>query len=283
MSLDADPLYNEKNAFYKGLFQTVINDASDKQGAELLVLRARIELDPKSAASDLQSETTDSGKAAYALALHKTGNVTQPLKIADNLMNSTDPDVQILVATILAREPDRYGDAIDILNSIDDSLEAVALLIQIYLITNQLSLAQQTLQSAKAWAQDAELIQLAESWVSLKAGGTDQYQSAFYTAQEFADTAGSPVRMLLAQAVAEIQLGHYEEADGTLQSVLAKEPDMGDALANLVVLQTITGKDATETRKKLESVDPTHPMIIEVKEKIEEFDSLKKAYTFVEA
>lgn len=283
MSFDADPLYNEKNAFYKGLFQTVVDDASAKTGGGLLVLRSRIELDPAAVARDLNGGTTDIGRATYALALHKLGKTTEAMKIADTLLDSTYTDVRITIATILARETDRFDDAIYLLSSVDDNLEAIALLIHIYLVTNRLSLAQQTLQSAKAWAQDAELIQLAESWVALKAGGTDQYQSAFYTAQEFADAAGSPLRMLLAQAVSEIHLGNYDEASDTLQTILAEDPQMADALANLVVLQTITGKDTTRTRADLESADPNHTMVVELQDKISEFESLKTAYTFVEA
>lgn len=283
MSFDADPLFNEKNAFYKGRFRTVIDDASSKQGAESLVLRASVELDPSKAVKDLKSSKDAVHQAAYALALHKTDRITESLKIADKLMSSTDVDVQLIVATVLARDPDRIDDAIDILSSMENSLEAVALLIQVYLTTHQLAAAQTALQSAKSWAQDAELIQLAEMWVSLRVGGTDNYQSAFYTAQEFADSAGSSARMLLAQAVAEIQLGNYEEAEGTLQQVLQKEPDLPDALANLVVLSTLTGKDSTDAVEKLNKADRSHPLAVEIQSKSDEFDSLASNYTFVEA
>lgn len=282
MSFDADPLFNEKNAFYKGVFQT-LEDAASKPGSESLLLRSRVELDPARAVKDLKNDKKELSQAAYALALHKTGNTTESLKIADKLLNSSDPEIQIIIATILAREPDRVEDAIDVLNSIDDSLEAAALLIQIYLSIDQLAQAQTTLKAAKGWAQDAELIQLAESWVSLRAGGTDNYQSAFYTAQEFADTAGSPIRMLLAQAVAEIELGNYEEAEGTMIQVLSKEPENADALANSVALKTLTGKDTTAEREKLATVAPGHPLVLEIQEKVHEFDTIKNNYSFVEA
>ncbi|CCG81605.1 Putative uncharacterized protein [Taphrina deformans PYCC 5710] len=283
MSFDADPLYNEKNAFYKGQFQTVIDDASSKEGAEALVLRAKVELNAQKCTKELKSTKDDISQAAYALALHKTGNTTEALKIADKLAGSDNPDVQIIIATVFARDSERVEDAIDVLNSIEDSLEAVALLIQVYLSTNQLSSAQSTLQSAKSWAQDAELIQLAEMWVSLRAGGTDAYQNAFYTAQEFADTTGSPVRMLLAQSVIEIQLGRYDEAEGTLLQVLNKDPSSPDALANQVVLWTLLGRDTAPIVEKLKSVDASHPLVQQIEEKASEFDSCAANYTFVEA
>lgn len=284
MSFDADPLFNEKNAFYKGLYHTVVDDTTNKDGAQSLRLRAQIELDPAKMVKDLKSSKDDLGKAAYSLALHRTGKATEAYKIADTLTTSDDPDVQLIVATVLARDisSGRYEDAIDILSSMEDSLESVAILIQIYLSTNQLSQAQSTLKAAKSWAQDAELIQLADAWVSLRQGG-DGYQSAFYTFQEFADSNGAPTRMQLAQAVTEIELGHYDEAASTLSQILAKEPENADALANMVTLSGLTGQDASTHLDTLQASDSTHPAVVQYNEKSAEFDSLAKNYTFVTA
>lgn len=44
----------------------------------------------------------------------------------------------------------------------------------------------------------------------------------------------------------EIHLQRYEEAQAALDQVLAKEPQNSDALANLVVLKTLTGQDRQE-------------------------------------
>lgn len=282
MSFDADPLFNEKNAFYKGLYQSIIDDASDKPEAKSLVLRAQIELDPASSIKSLKGAKDDLSRSAYALALHKTGSTTEAMKVADSLTTTEDPEVQLIVATTLARDEERIEDAIEILSSIDNSLEAVALLIQIYLSTNQFTQAQSTLKAAKSWAQDAELIQLADAWVSLRQGG-DGYQSAFYTFQEFADSNGSPTRMQLSQAVSEIELGHYDEAESTIAQVLAKEPDNADALANRIALSALTGQDASEYVEKLRKVDQDHPAIELLDEKVSEFSAFAANYTPVTA
>jgi coatomer protein complex subunit epsilon len=49
---------------------------------------------------------------------------------------------------------------------------------------------------------------------------------------------------LISQAIAEIHLGRYEEAEAALKQATEKDPDNADAIANLIVLSLLTGKDA---------------------------------------
>jgi Tfp pilus assembly protein PilF len=49
---------------------------------------------------------------------------------------------------------------------------------------------------------------------------------------------------LVSQAVCELHLGRVEEAQAALEQALEKQPDYADAIANLLVLTVITGKDA---------------------------------------
>jgi coatomer subunit epsilon len=77
--------------------------------------------------------------------------------------------------------------------------------------------------------------------------GGEKYQQAFYVFEELAQTpASSSTTSLISQAVAEIHLQRYEEAQAALDQALQKEPENSDALANLVVLKTITGQDRQE-------------------------------------
>jgi coatomer subunit epsilon len=48
---------------------------------------------------------------------------------------------------------------------------------------------------------------------------------------------------LISQAVAEIHLGRYEEAEPALKQAMEKDPENADAVANLIVLSLLTGKD----------------------------------------
>lgn len=53
---------------------------------------------------------------------------------------------------------------------------------------------------------------------------------------------------LISQAVAEIHLGRNEEAEAALQQALSKEPENAEAIANSIVLNVISGKDAEELK-----------------------------------
>ena len=49
---------------------------------------------------------------------------------------------------------------------------------------------------------------------------------------------------LISQAIAEIHLGRYEEAEAALKQAVEKDPENANAIANLIVLSVLTGRDA---------------------------------------
>lgn len=144
-------------------------------------------------------------------------------------------------------------------------MEAVALIVQIHLEQNRLDLAVKEVATARKWAQDSLLVNLAESWVGLRVvrygcdarmkedgkltciQGGEKYQQAFYVFEELAQAAStSSSQSLVSQAVAEIHLGRLEEAEAALQQALAKDPENAEIIANSIVLNVIAGKDASE-------------------------------------
>ena len=56
----------------------------------------------------------------------------------------------------------------------------------------------------------------------------------------------SGTKSLISQAVAEVHLGRLQEAEAALDQVLQKNPDEVEAIANYIVLKTISGKDSSE-------------------------------------
>ena len=61
--------------------------------------------------------------------------------------------------------------------------------------------------------------------------------------------ATSSVRTLVAQAISELHLGRTEEAQAALEQALKKDPNYAEAIANLLVLSVITGKNVDELTK----------------------------------
>lgn len=142
---------------------------------------------------------------------------------------------------------------------------SVALSVQIYLQTNRVDLALKEVAAAKRWAQDSLLVNVAESWVGLRVvylhdspvllnthsphvkQGGEKYQSAFYVYEELASNPNSTAPLsIVGQAIAEIHLGRFPEAEAALTAALEKYPDDVELIANTIVLNVLTGKDATE-------------------------------------
>jgi coatomer protein complex subunit epsilon len=86
------------------------------------------------------------------------------------------------------------------------------------------------------------------------------------------------VRTVVAQAVAELHLGRTEEAQAALEQAIKAQPKLAEAVANLAVLNVITGKDATEVKNTLKSVDAQHPLLTDLAEKSELFDKAANKY-----
>ena len=142
------------------------------------------------------------------------------------------------------------------------AVDAVALIVQIHLQQNRTDLALKEVTAARKWAQDNLLVNLAESWVGLRLVNTshlriqvgantrqggEKYQQAFYVFEELAKAPStSTVWSLVSQAVCELHLGRTEEAQGALEEAVKKEPENAAAIADLVVLTAIAGKDPAE-------------------------------------
>lgn len=173
-------------------------------------------------------------------------------------------------------------------------MDAVALIVQIHLSQNRTDLALKEVTAARRWAQDSLLVNLAESWVGLRVGG-EKYQQAFYVFEELAQApATSSIWSLVSQAVCELHLGRTEEAQAALEQALEKEPEYAEAIANLLVLTVISGKDPKELtaydspplpkrfsltdHRTLKKIDPQHRFLTDLEEKSELFDKAATKY-----
>lgn len=185
--------------------------------------------------------------------------------------------VQLLCGIILARG-EKQDAAVSLLSKHQGSLDAVALLVQIYLQQNRLDLAQQQAKSARSFAQDALLVNLAESWIGMRKGGED-YQKAFYVFEEMAQNPSSTsASSLVAQAVSELHMGRTEEAEAALNRAAEMEAANPEVWANKMVLDTMAGRDAAEARAKLESVSNEHEILMDLGAKREAFQAAMAKY-----
>ncbi|ETS81456.1 hypothetical protein PFICI_06458 [Pestalotiopsis fici W106-1] len=273
-------LVNIHNHFHQAQYQEVVDfDTSvfspeNELPAKVLVLRAQI---AQGQAKEVLAETKGASEpelqAVAAFANQQLGATDEAVKAVEELAaaHGDNAIVQVVGGAVL-QAAGKSEEALALLSQHSGNLEAVALIVQIHLQQNRLDLAQKEVKAARSWAQDSLLVNLAESWVGIREGG-EKYQQSFYVFEELAQTpASSSTTSLISQAVTEIHLQRYEEAQAALDQVLAKEPQNPDALANLVVLKTLTGQDRQEALSALETAAPSHPLLLDWQEKKSEFE-----------
>ncbi|CAK7273183.1 hypothetical protein SEPCBS57363_005525 [Sporothrix epigloea] len=279
-------LINIHDNFHQGRYQHVVDfDVSslapeNALSARILQLRARLELgDVKAVLAETKGESDPSLQAVGALAEQRAGHgdtaVTTITKLAES--SGDNATVQIVGGTVF-QAAGKSEEALLLVSKHDSNLDAVALIVQIHLQQNRNDLALKEVVSARRWAQDSLLVNLAESWVGLRLGG-ERYQQAFYVFEELAQApASSSVRSLVAQAVSELHLGRIEEAQAALQQAATANPEAADVAANLLVLAILTGGDEIEAKTKLQSLDVQHSLLTDLGEKMELFDKAAAKY-----
>ncbi|PWW78259.1 hypothetical protein C7212DRAFT_323439 [Tuber magnatum] len=275
------------NAFHGGQYSAVINHDTSGLSAENSIpsrvykLRSQIaSSQAEGIAAELEGEDSPDLAILKAYAEYSQGNTEDSVKTVESLVEAS-PDnatVQIIGATVLHVEG-RSEEALTLLSKHQGNLEAVALVVQIRLSQNRTDLALKEVLNAKRWAQDSLLVNLAESWVGLRIGG-ERYQQAYYVYEELAQAPStSTPRALIGQAVSELHLGRLPEAEVALQQALEKNPTHGDALANMIVLSVLAGKEFDEYLSSLQNAAPSHPFLTNVAQKSELFDKAAAKYT----
>jgi len=287
--LTASELLNISTAFYTHAYPAVLSydvsslSETNRTTAQHLKYRAQIAVGDTSVLSTLESAKDAPSRSILALAQHAAGNsagVETALSLADS--DAEDSTVQICAGTVLAAAGE-HAKAIELLSKHQGSLEAVAILTQVHLSQNRSDLAMKEVATAKRWAQDSLLINLAEAWVNLRIGPSEKYQSTFYVYEELASTPGSTSpTSLVGQAIAEIHLGRYEEAEAALNQAMETENVDVEALANSVVLASVLGKKSDEVQGLLEQLrarNENHVLLQDLEEKSQLFDTAAAKYT----
>ncbi|KAL6700714.1 coatomer subunit epsilon [Trichoderma pleuroticola] len=280
-------LINIHTHFYQSQYQEVIDfdtssfSAENALPARVLQLRARLALgQAEDVLADVQGEAVPDLEAVGALAEYNLGKTDSALKTIEKLAASAADNVtvQIIGGTVL-QAAGKSEEALALLSQHQGSLDAVALIVQIHLQQNRTDLALKEVTAARRWAQDSLLVNLAEAWVGARVGG-EKYQQAFYVYEELAQGSSTfSVQSLIAQAVCEIHLGRLEEAQSALEQAIQKDPTNADAIANRLVLNSISGNSTEELLESLKKASPNHQLLLDLEEKSSLFDKAAEKYS----
>ncbi|KAF9327512.1 hypothetical protein BG006_009187 [Podila minutissima] len=302
--MDENTLFAVRNLYYSGNYNQVIADttaprhraqasAATAHEYDLFFFRALIALKNYAKVAQEITESHALGlqalkaQAVYLDAVQSADTAGRDAALAhlremlqvqnpdDQNPEATALEVKVVVGQVLASEG-LVEEALGVLLPHGNHLESVAVVVQIYLQMNRLDLAKKEVEACKSWAEDAMLAQLMEAWVGLRVGGGDRYQNAYYIYEEIATSSTSPtVKSMVGEAVCNIQMGQYPEAEGILQEALTKEPTNTDAIVNQIVLSTLLSKPAEEINalvQQLQSVAPNHAYLQDLDLKSSLFD-----------
>ncbi|KAI1389402.1 coatomer epsilon subunit-domain-containing protein [Hypoxylon trugodes] len=273
-------LINIHNHFHQGQYQEVIDfdtsalSADNALPARVLTLRAKIALgQAEDVVADVKGASEPELSAIRAQAQYSLGKTDAAVQAIEELASSSGDNQTVqVIGGIVLQAAGKSEEALALLSQHSGSLDAVALITQIHLQQNRTDLALKEVSAARRWAQDSLLVNLAESWVGLRLGG-DKYQQAFYVYEELAQAPStSSIISLVSQAVCELHLGRVEESQSALEQAIQKQPNYAEAIANLLVLTIVTGKDPAELTSSLKKTAPEHPFLVDLEEKSSLFD-----------
>ncbi len=185
--------------------------------------------------------------------------------------SGNNPTLQ-LIAGIIYVAQDKFTDGLRAVRH-QNSLEQVALSIQIYLKMHRLDLAEKALKQMQSMEEDNTLTQLAAAWVYVAKGG-EKLQEAAYIYQELIDRFEPSAMLLNGLAVCNMHMQNFEEAERLLVDAAGKGSN-SDTLLNLIACSNHMGKSSEMVQKNIASLQklaPKHPWISQYAACAEMFD-----------
>jgi len=287
-------LFDLKNYFFLGHYQGAINEASGntlskssldnsiKVERDVYMYRSYIAQGKTSfVLQELSSISTYNVpmQAVKLLATYFHNNksnkdivlVTLKDWLSDGLI-ANNLTLQIVAATIYYHESN-WEDAMRCVFQ-SNSMEGLAMLIQIYLRINRLDLAEKELKTLQTQDEDATVTLLATAWVNLALGG-DKVQESLSVFQELFEKYGATVLLLNGLAVCCIQLRKHSEAEKYLLQAIEKNPSDPETLVNLISCYQQMGKPTEFVNRQinqLKSAASGHPWLVALQKTESEFD-----------
>jgi len=283
----ADPLFELKNYFTIGNYQAAINEGNitnlsenDKIQRDVYIYRSYIaQKNHKFVLAEISASANASLQAVKLLATYLASEENKEIALVTLKEWLTDgssvnnPVLQVVAATIYYHE-ENYEEAMRCVYQ-SNSLEGLALLIQIYLKINRVDQAEKELKGLQKMDEDATITQLATAWVNVAMGG-EKINDGFAIFQDLIEKYGPSVHLLNGSAVCALHTKKYAEAEKYLLQALEKNSSDVDTLTNLIVCYQLQYKSTeiiTRQINQLKTGFPNNNWTRNIKRLEESFDT----------
>lgn len=241
-----DGLFELKNYFMLGNYQAAINEGNnavmhnerERTEKDVYVYRSYIaQGNYKIVLDEIDDNAPAALQSVKLLATYLSSDTNKDIALvtlkqwmADSVA-ANNATLQLIAAIIYSHEYN-YEEAMKCLHQ-SNSVEGLALLVQTYIRIDRVDIAEKELKAMCQLDEDATATQLATAWVDIALNG-DKVQEAYFIFKELADKYGVSSLLLNGQAVCNIIMKKYEEAEKLLLEALDRNSKDADTIANLV-------------------------------------------------
>jgi len=286
-------LFELKNFFVLGKYQAAINEGSslgssleegDRIERDVYIYRSYIGQGKYRLVTDeiKDSRAPTSLQAVKLLATYLSSEdkeialATLKEWLGDGVA-ANNPILQLVAATIYTQE-EKYEEAMRCVYQAN-SLEGLAMLVQLYLRINRVDLADKELKGMQKIDEDATITQLTQVWVLIAQGG-EGLNEALATLRDLTNKFGASGTLFNLMGVCSLHLKQFSEAEKYFQQALEKNPSDVDTMINLIACHQHQGKTETVGREinQLRAIAPKHPWLRQLTKVEDDFEKIAKQF-----